>query len=58
MSNFEETSAATTNDQVKLAKVNSKDEALSADQSGSSNSHSHQRDTNQRDTNHVGVINL
>ena len=46
MSNSEETSAATTHDQVKLVKVNPKDEALSADESGSSNSHSHQRDTN------------
>ena len=46
MSNTEETSAATTHDQVKLVKVNPKDEALSADESGSSTSHSHQRDTN------------
>ena len=46
MFNSEETSAAATHDQVKLVKVNPKDEALSADDSGSSNSHSHQRDTN------------
>ena len=46
MSNTEETSAATTHDQVKLVKVNPKDEALPADESGSSHSHSHQRDTN------------
>ena len=45
-SNFEETSAATTHDQLKLVKVNPKDEALSADESGSSNSHSYQRDSN------------
>ena len=44
MSNSEEISAATTHDQVKLVKVNPKDEALPADESGSSNSH--QRDTN------------
>ena len=31
MSNSEETSAATTHDQVKLLKVNPKDEALPAD---------------------------
>ena len=41
MSNSEETSAATTHDQVKLVKVNPKDEALPADESGSSDSHSH-----------------
>ena len=41
MSNTEETSAATTHGQVKLVKVNPKDEALSADDSGSSTSHSH-----------------
>ena len=35
MSNSEETSAATTDDQVKLVKVNPKDEALSADDSDS-----------------------
>ena len=38
MSNSEETSAATTHDQVKLVKVNPKNEALSADESGSSTS--------------------
>ena len=43
MSNSEETSAAAIHDQVKLVKVIPKDEALSADESGSSNSH--QRDT-------------
>ena len=41
MSNSKETSAATTHGQVKLVKVNPKDEALSADDSGSSTSHSH-----------------
>ena len=41
----EETSAAATHDQVKLVKVNPEDEALSADESGSSTCHSHQRDT-------------
>ena len=46
MSNSEETSAATTHNQVKLVKVNPKDEALPADESGSSNSNSYQRDTN------------
>ena len=44
--NSEETLAATTYDQVKLVKVNPKNEALSADDCGSSTSHSHQRDTN------------
>ena len=40
MSNSEQTSAATTHDQVKLVKVNPKDE------SGSFNFHSHKRDAN------------
>ena len=44
MSNSKETSAATTHHKVKLVKVNPKDEALPADESGSS--HSHQRETN------------
>ena len=44
MSNSEETSAATTHDQVKLVKVNPKDEALSADDSDSSTSHQGRRE--------------
>ena len=46
MFDSKETSAETTHDQVKLVKVNPKDEALFADESGSSSAHSHQCDTN------------